>query len=287
MKKLLILVFLALFCTSLSGVYIFDAKIVISKHGTSRDSLAYFIIEKSDGSTADTFGIVDTLGNITWIGNIWNDGNIILDGDTIVIRDATKGDSIRLYHDSSSFVIIGDAGTDNLELEGIDLELKNGALIQNPHVDTITITEAVTKCSGKIVGNKVESRFFFQELITSKNYVFAISGASTYSLGGFTTFSSDSFTLDSLRVMWYTNQNDVYIDSIALMRGITRTTEDPILLMGDGANYGAGTTTHIPITYTVDATISFDWRLRINFWVATSGVAGTGYCMGAKAYCHY
>ena len=156
MKKLFMMLgFLALLLSSLSARYIFDGKIIFSKHATNKDSLAYLIIEKA-GGVLDTFAVFDTLGNITFIGNVWQDGNIILDGDTIVIRDATKGDSIRLYHDGSSFVIIGDAGTDNLELEGIDLELKNGALIQNPHVDSIIITEAVTKCSGEVLGTSFD-----------------------------------------------------------------------------------------------------------------------------------
>ena len=57
--------FLVLLLSSLSARYIFDGKIIFSKHATNKDSLAYLIIEKASG-VLDTFAIIDTLGNVYW-----------------------------------------------------------------------------------------------------------------------------------------------------------------------------------------------------------------------------
>ena len=87
MKKLfMVLGFLTLFCVSLSARYIFDGKIVFSKHATNKDSLAYLIIEKA-GGVLDTFAVFDTLGNVTFIGKFLFDGNLWLPGDTLFFTD--------------------------------------------------------------------------------------------------------------------------------------------------------------------------------------------------------
>lgn len=78
MKKLLILVFIAVFCTALSAGYIFDGKIIFTSHATNKDSLAYLIIEKA-GGVLDTIAEFDTTGYAYWYVPIW----IISGSDTL------------------------------------------------------------------------------------------------------------------------------------------------------------------------------------------------------------
>ena len=87
MKKLfMVLGFLTLLLSSLSARYIFDGKIIFSKHATNKDSLAYLIIEKA-GGVLDTFAVFDTLGNVTFIGKFLFDGNLWLPGDSLFFTD--------------------------------------------------------------------------------------------------------------------------------------------------------------------------------------------------------
>ena len=161
----------------------------------------------------------------------------------------------------------------------------------NAHLTTQQAINAVYSPADTAINiwlEKVNASFFFQELF--QDVVSARGIAATASIdiwGGFTVFSSDSFIIDSLRTVWLTNHNDVYIDSVALYRGITRTAKDATLIMGDGTNLGAGNTFTVGHTYIVNQTVSFDWRLQFEFWVATSGGAGSGYLYTVKAYSHY
>lgn len=160
----------------------------------------------------------------------------------------------------------------------------------NAHLTTQQAINAVYSPADTAINiwlEEVNASFFFQELLQDDAYPNVGSGATGIIYGGFTTFSADSFIMDSLRVLWKTTHNDVYIDSIALWRGFTRTINDATLLMGDGTNIGAGNTSIIGHTYIINQTASFDYRLKIQYWVATSGVAGNGLCYSTKAYSHY
>jgi len=137
------------------------------------------------------------------------------------------------------------------------------------------------------MNGNINPEYFFQELLQSEIIAGANSGSSVYFRSGFTIFSTDSFTIDSLRIVWYTNHNDVYIDSMNVKRGITRNSPDYTILFADGTNYGVGTATYVPITYIVNQTVSHDWRVQIQFFVATAATAGIGQCYSSKAYCHY
>ncbi len=110
MKKYLMFIFLVLFCSILSARYIFDGKIVFSKHGTSRDRFAYLIIERQDGTVEDTFAIIDTLGNV-----YWKDYKVYAEFDSL-----KTGVIWTLSGDKHYFVL----GTDTAYIQLIDGTLK-------------------------------------------------------------------------------------------------------------------------------------------------------------------
>lgn len=81
MKKLLIFIFLALFCTSLSALRIYNSRLVYSRKSclgsqsqypctyTGKDSLGYIVIAKA-GGVHDTIAEIDTMGNIALNGDV-------------------------------------------------------------------------------------------------------------------------------------------------------------------------------------------------------------------------
>jgi len=113
----------------------------------------------TDGSEADTTTFVHDGTNLVIAGDaatvdiqLVDVGLLVSDGERIYITDDSEADSISMYHDGASFVVTGD-GTDNFELESIDLELTNGAVFTNPTIDTATLTEAYFKVVGSMVMN--------------------------------------------------------------------------------------------------------------------------------------
>ena len=90
MKKLFMMLgFLTLLLSSLSARYIFDGKIIFSKHATNKDSLAYLIIEKA-GGVLDTFATIDTSGTVTLhysLLELFFEGNLWMLGDTLFFTD--------------------------------------------------------------------------------------------------------------------------------------------------------------------------------------------------------
>lgn len=79
MKRIfMVLGFLTLLLSSLSARYIFDGKIIFSKHATNKDSLVYLIIEKA-GGVLDTFATIDTFGLFRHYGDVIATGSFTLD----------------------------------------------------------------------------------------------------------------------------------------------------------------------------------------------------------------
>jgi len=216
--------------------------------------------------------VIDQDGDVWGIDTCWANyfiGHIVGGISSALVKTDSLWTNFINVRDSTAITIGNDVAMTNNDITGINVASGDTA--------DFTIIE----------GDKVNTGFFFQELLQHWTHKAANSGASNFFYGGFTTLSPDSIVFDSLRVIWYTNHNDVYIDSVSVARGITRTTNDATVLMGDGTNYGAGSTGYVPVTYSINQTISFDWRLLFTFWVATSATAGAGNVYSAKVYGHY
>ena len=109
MKKYLMFIFLVLFCSTLSARYIFDGKIIFSKHATNKDSLAYLIIEKA-GGVLDTFATIDTSGTVIFhysFLELFLEDNLWLMGDTLFFTDG-GADTSWIVQDGTYLTFGGD-----------------------------------------------------------------------------------------------------------------------------------------------------------------------------------
>jgi len=149
MRKLMKCIAAILFLSSIVsfGQYssiIHNAKLIGGITGTSSSKIK-----------VDSISVANLIATEKVILDIAAGKLVLQDGTFLIFTDGTEADSVTMVHDGTDFVITGDGATTALELEGLDLELKNGALIQNSTTDLLTITEATVAVAGKIMATKV------------------------------------------------------------------------------------------------------------------------------------
>ena len=121
-------------------------------------------------------------------------------------------------------------------------------------------------------------------------YISGASGSSGGFYGSLQGATADSVIIDSIGLVYATSHNDVYVDSVNIVRGLTRNgNEWSTYPWGNGTNLGVGTTEAVYYRYTsgFPVTVSVTWRMRWNFFVETSGTAGDAYVYTLKIYGHY
>jgi hypothetical protein len=85
-------------------------------------------------------------------------GSLVLqDGTVLYFTDGTEADSAYISHDGTDLVITGDDGTTAIELEGLELELSNGATVVNTSTSLLTLTEATVDVVGALTASSMAS----------------------------------------------------------------------------------------------------------------------------------
>lgn len=144
MKKLfMVLGFLILLLSSLSARYIFDGKIIFSKHATNKDSLAYLIIEKA-GGVLDTFAIVDTSGTVTFHYSF--KGLNICDGELNTADSVSFVQVVPVLYYGAVYTVHGtahysstDGVDDNIYTHAPSLSLPKSIAAGDVVIDTMTL----------------------------------------------------------------------------------------------------------------------------------------------------
>ena len=82
---------------------------------------------------------------------------LIGDGGLLKFGDGTEADTVSIYHDGTDLVMTGITGTTMFELEGMDIELKNGGKIENSTAALLTFTEATVDVVGILTASSIVS----------------------------------------------------------------------------------------------------------------------------------
>jgi hypothetical protein len=248
----------------------------------------------------------------------WDGGNIIAaDGQKVIWTADDEGDSASAYVSDTFHITadvpmrIGGAG-----ITTVDSLLVNGKVTGNVQIrDTLIIpTYAAVPATGSeglfaadsandsliaywgaarrvIYPSTSISVVSWQFLGDDADSPWTVaSGADDTNYGCFSgaTSPADSVVIDSINAVYLTTENDVYIDTIALIRGSAVDQDySSTVLWGDGTNVGAGDGNYHTQTYTPNVTYLPTTRYGIYMGVATSGTAGQGRAYNITLYGHY
>lgn len=259
---------------TIAGKVISDTLRLIAGSGANDTVIAYPTEGKLMVKTTSGIQTYIDLG-MTGIfrGGIFNNGNgagMDVTSNHVLLR-ALGGYDIEFDADATNEEIkIGDVGTAG-EFVSID---------QFGNVDM----------PRKLTVSELKPGFYYSELFQAATS-FASSAASGNNFkiyGTFTGTTDDTLHLDSLSMVYKTNQNDVYINALTIYKGYTRSgDESTVQLFTDGTNVGAGDTDYHVETYVLNFDVRSDWRIIVKCDVATSGTAGNGYGYSAKCYGKY
>lgn len=224
--------------------------------------------------------------------------------DNVYVDDSVKTDFL-VPEDSSyvksNYMLIDSLGAVKLKgtVNGNDNNITSVNKISGDTVDfTYATLDSVTNeiyfkdtiASNIISKGSVYGKYVIYNALPTSQLTCA-SGSSSATYFNFVGSMTDSIVIDSMKCVFVTDHNDVYMDSIVIYQGYRNDglkigTAD--IVYCNVTDYGAGNTDTLQVTYSgINKTLSTTWKPRARIVGATSGAAGFVECYTGILYCHY
>ena len=251
-------------------------------------SLIIRCLQSNPSAYKGIFEVQDSFG--IWKSRIDQQGNIWVGPDNMFVTANKYGNSA--LHLGNVGVFPTGYGELNLASVG-SFKITHNNAASGGNVVALEVYNTLDTPLVKIYGDLVITRDVKPGCVTwdllqsNDDAIYGANGTDKHFAGALHGATADSIIIDSLRVIHYTNHNDVYIDSVYMTRRFTRDGQDNTLIWGDGTDMGAGTLAWAGNSFVVDETVSRDWRMQFVFEIETASAGGNGYIGSVKVYGHY